>query len=136
MSLLDTAAQNASLDNDYGASKGANAPTAHEVALFTDHPDLGGTELTSTGGYARVSWTNDGTNWPAASGGQKTSATVTFPVPTAAWSDTATYWVLFDAADSTTRWDCGRLSEEISVDEAGGSVTAVLTIYYNGEAAS
>lgn len=128
--LLDTAAQNASLDNDYGATKGANAPASHEVALFDGDPSNGGAELTSTGGYARVTVTNNGTNWPAAADGAKTSATVTFPTATAAWSDTATHFVLFDHADSVTRWDSGLLDNEASVDVAGTVVAATLTVYY------
>lgn len=137
MSLLDVAAQNASLDNDYGATKGANAPAAHQVAIFTDHPDLGGVELDSFGGYARVMWTNNGTNWPAASGGQKVSADVVFATSSDEWqaggvSATGTYWVLFDNADGTTRWDCGRISDEVSVSATGAVVTLRLTIYYGG----
>lgn len=131
--LIDTAAQNKSLDNDYGSTKGANAPAAHEVALFDGDPTQGGTELTSDGGYARVTLTNNGTNWPAASSGAKTSATVTFPTSTDAWSDTATWFVLYDHADSVTAWDAG-LVAEISVDAAGETPRTTLTIYYSNEA--
>jgi hypothetical protein len=131
MTLLSTAAQNASLDNDYGASAGVNAPGAHQVALFNGDPLLGGAELTSTGGYARVTVTNNGTNWPAASAGAKTSAAVTFAASTAAWSDTATHFVLYDDADGTTAWDSGVLDTELSVDAAGTVVETSLTVFYS-----
>jgi hypothetical protein len=132
MGPLDTAAQDASLDNDYGATKGANAPSSHELALFTDDPRLGGVELDATGGYVRVVVTNDGTNWPAASGGMKVGAFQTFPDSTAAWSDTAKWWVLFDHADGTTRWDAGPLDDEIDVNAAGAGPVTRPSIYYNG----
>lgn len=134
--LLDPAAQSASLDNDYGATKGANAAAAHEVALFNGDPTQGGTELDSTvGGYARVVLTNNGTNWPAASSGAKTSAAVPFAASTAAWSDTATWFVLFDHADSVTRWDAGLLDSEVSVDAVGDVASPTLTIFYSNEGA-
>lgn len=129
--LLDVAAQNASLDNDYGASAGANAAASHEVALFDGDPESGGVELSATGGYVRVVVANDGTNWPAAVGGAKSSAPVLFPTSTAAWSDTAKWFVLFDAADSVTRWDSGALDSEAAVDGADVVVEATLTITYS-----
>lgn len=132
MSILSTAAQNASLDNDYGATKGANSPAAHQLALFNGDPLLGGTELTATGGYARVVVTNNGTNWPGAADGATTSASIAFATSTAAWSDTATHWVLYDNADGTTAWDAGVLDTEIDVDAAGAVVQTAVTIYYNG----
>jgi hypothetical protein len=130
MTLLDTAAQDASLNNDYGAAKGPNAPASHELALFTADPRLGGTELAATGGYARVVIANNGTNWPGASGGSTTSAQIVLPTSTAAWSDTATWFVLFDAADSVTRWDAGALAQEIDIDVAGADASTQLTVYY------
>lgn len=132
MTLLSTAAQNASLDNDYGATAGSNAPAAHQVALFSGDPLLGGTELDSTGGYARVVITNDGTTWPGASGGSTTSAAVSFGTSSAAWSDTATHFVLYDDADGTTAWDAGLLDEEIAVDAASTVVETTLTVFYSG----
>lgn len=129
MGPLDTAAQDASLDNDYGASAGANAPSSHELALFTDDPRLGGVELDATGGYARVVVTNDGTSWPAASGGMKTCAVQTFADATGAWSDTATWWVLLDGS---TMWDGAPLDDEIDINEAGAGPVVQPKIYYNG----
>lgn len=130
MTLLSPAAQSASLDNDYGANKGPNAAAAHELALFNGDPRLGGTELTSDGGYARVVITNNGTNWPGASGGSTTSAQQTFAASTDAWSDTATFFVLYDHADGTTAWDSGELADEISVETSGTEVATSVTVYY------
>jgi hypothetical protein len=132
MALLDTAAQNASLDNDYGATKGPNAAAAHQLALFAGDPQAGGVELDNTvGGYARVTITNNGTNWPAASGGAKTATFQAYAASTDAWSAVATHWVLFDAADGTTRWDSGRLDTAISVDGPGETPNVAPTVYYN-----
>jgi hypothetical protein len=136
MTLLDTAAQDISLDNDYGATKGSTAPASLEVALFTGNPLLGGTELTSAGGYVRPVVANDGTTWPtAASGGAKTMAPVTFPAPTGAYSDTATWFVLIDHADSTTRWDGQELSEEIDITAAGPAFQIQPKVYYENTGA-
>jgi hypothetical protein len=128
--IRDTAAQNKSLDNDYGATKGANAPASHVLALFAGDPNLTGVELTSAGGYARVTVTNNGTNWPAASDGLKVAAAQSFPASTAAWSDVATHWALFDAADGTTCWDTGTLDEEIDVSAAGVTASVTPKVFY------
>lgn len=130
MTLLDPAAQSASLDNDYGATKGPNAPASLQVALFTDDPLLGGTELAAVGGYARAVVPNDGTTWPAAaSAGSKSSAVISFGTSSAAWSDTASWFVLFDAATGT-RWDDGPLDVEVDVTESGTPVVMQATVYY------
>lgn len=130
MSLLSTAAQNASLDNDYGATKGAASPANLEVALFNGDPLLGGTELTATGGYVAVTVGNDGTTWPsAATSGGKTTSTIAFATSTDAWSDVATFFVLRDASTGD-QWDSGPLTDEISVETSGTEVTTTITVYY------
>lgn len=135
MTLLDPAAQSASLDNDYGATKGPNAPASLQVALFTDDPLLGGVELAAVGGYARAVVPNDGTTWPAAaSAGSKSSAVISFGTSTDAWSDTASWFVLFDAATGT-RWDDGELADEVAVLTSGTEVTTSLTVYYESTGA-
>jgi hypothetical protein len=130
MSLLSTTEQNRSLDLFYGANKGSIASAAHRLCLYVGDPRTTGTELTSTGGYAAVTVTNDGTNWPAASGGSKTSAEQTFPTSTAAWSDVATHWALKDSVTADIA-DCGPLDGELSVDGAGIIVRRFVTVYYN-----
>lgn len=126
--LLDTAAQNKSLDNDYGATRGSNAPASHQLALFAGDPSLDGVELASAGGYARVTIANNGTSWPAAAAGQKTGPGVTFPTSTGAWSDVATHWVLIGSDGN--RWDSGALAEEIDITAAGVTKKVTPTIYY------
>lgn len=132
MALVDIAEQNLSLDLYYGANKGSIAASAHELALYVGDPSLvGSTELTSAGGYARVTIANNGTNWPAASGGAKTSAPVAFAASTDAWSAVPTHWQLFNV-DTGDAGDSGVIdpTSPISVDEAGVGPSLALTVYY------
>lgn len=144
MGLLDVAAQNASLDNDYGATKGPNSPASLELALFNGDPTLGGVEMDAVGGYAAVSMTNDGTNFPAAADGQKVCAEQTFATPTGEWTaagvaDTATHWCLRDSSTGTV-WDYDVLTEEVNVEIdddtgaiVGGPVKVQPIIYYGDQ---
>lgn len=125
---LDTAAQNAALDALLG-NDSSGIPAAWEVALFTDHPLQGGTELTSDGGYARAALNNT-TDWNAAASGYKSSVQVSFGASSDAYSDTATYAVLYDAADSTTQW-FAFLIDEVVVDQAEPDVLVQLTSNWN-----
>jgi hypothetical protein len=127
---LDTAAQNAALDALLSRDV-SGIPTVWEVALFTDHPSLGGTELTSAGGYVRPTLNADLTDFPAASSGLKQSIEVAFTDATGAYSDTAPYAVLISGDDSTTRWFVFKLTEEVDVTEAGPVPPVVLTDYWN-----
>ena len=129
---LDVAAQNAALDALLSLDV-SGLPTMYEVALYDVHPLLGGVELSATGGYARPTLNADLVDFPAAASGLKTSVPVSFGTSTGAYSDTATYYVLYDAADSTTRWYYGLLTEEVSVDAAGTVVEASLALYWNTE---
>ena len=63
MPIRDQSAQERSLDNDYGATRGPNAPASFQVAFFSDDGD---TEITG-GGYARATLDND--DWNAAADG-------------------------------------------------------------------
>lgn len=129
MALVSIAAQNASLSFSYGASKAAGAPATFELALFAGDPSTTGTELAATGGYARVSVTNNGTNFPAPSDGQLTGALQTFPTSSAAWSAVATHWALIDAATDEV-WDADALEQEIEVNASGVTPTARPIVYY------
>lgn len=129
MPIRDIAAQNASLANDYGASRGPNSAASHQLCLFAGDPNDGGTELTSAGGYARVTLTNDGTNWPAPANGEVTGVKATFPQSTGAWSDDATHWALLGS--DGLWWDTGELESPISVTAAGVTKTIQPTIYYD-----
>lgn len=128
--LISTGAQNASLDNDYGATKGPNAAANLEVALYDGDPSIDGAELTSTGGYVATSFANDGTTWPtAATAGSKTTAVLSLFTSTAALSDTASWFVLRDPLTGDL-WDAGALTEEVNVTGAGVAVSVQLTVYY------
>lgn len=128
MPIRDVAAQNASLDNDYGATHGSNSPSSHLLALFAGDPTIAGVELASTGGYARVTVANDAT-WAASVSGLKTTvAPVAFAAATAAWSDTATHWALLDSVG--VMWDCARLSAPITVTAAGPVPTVSPEIFF------
>lgn len=132
MALVSIEEQNLSLDLYYGANKGSIAASAHELALFVGDPSLGtSTELTAVGGYARVTIANNGTNWPAATGGAKTSAPVTFADPTGAWPDVPTHWQLFNA-DTGDAGDSGVIPETspVVVTGAGVGPSLALTVYY------
>lgn len=76
------------------------APSPLFIALFTASPSDsgGGTEVTG-GSYARLSVTNNTTNFPAASGGSKSNG-VTFsysPNPSAGWGTVVAVGI-FDAS--------------------------------------
>lgn len=79
------------LDHVLGAAA-YSAPATVYIALFTTLPEAdgtGGTEV-SGGSYARVSVTNNSTNFPAAAAGRKTNGTaITFASPTANWGTLA-----------------------------------------------
>lgn len=128
MPIKDVAAMNASLDNDYGASSGPNAPASHELALFNGDPLVGGVELDGTDcpGYARVLLAQAG--WPAASGGEK-SRLVTLPATTGEWSTAATHWAL--VASGGVTWDCGEMPEPLEVSGAGDGPQVLVTVFYD-----
>ncbi len=76
-----------------------SAPANVFVALFTTATDIdgGGTEVTG-GSYARVSVTNNNTNWPDAdtNGAKSNGIIIQFATPTVAWG-TVTHFAIFDA---------------------------------------
>jgi hypothetical protein len=133
--IHDIDAQDKSLDDDYGASHGSNAPASHDLALFFSDPLLASdpttVELDSTNspGYARVTINNDAT-WAAASGGQKLLAAgyVTMPDPTDTWLQTATHWGLLGSDGKW--WDCGELQAPLIVSSAGSGPVVSPAIFY------
>ncbi len=127
MPIRDQAAQEASLNNDYGATHGAHAPAAFEVALFDADPTLGGVELVGNG-YARGAITNGAAFPPAADGVKRSAAPVAFPTATGAW-ETARYWALFDPVAGVW-WDYAPLVEPLDVTAAGPGPTVALAIFY------
>lgn len=128
MPIRDQDARRKSLRNDYGADAAADAPSSHELALFTADPmveeaDGGGVEITGPG-YGRVTvdqsdWTDDGL--------ETLSAVVTFPAPTDEW-DVATHWALL--GDDGLWWDCNELAEPLVVTGAGDGPIVQIDLYY------
>lgn len=122
--LVDETARNASLDNDYGTTRGPNAADTHEVALL----DVDGVELddATSPGYARA--TVLPAAWPAAADGQKTIV-VAFDPPTDEWVPAAG-WQLIDPATDAV-WDDGDLVDPLYVTAASDTgPTVVVTVAY------
>lgn len=106
------------LDHILGGADYTRPATVY-CAAFTAAPtdSGGGTEVTG-GSYDRVDITNNGTNWPAASGGAKSNGTaITFPQATANWG-TIVAIALFDAnsAGNMLMWD-GITSTDININD-------------------
>lgn len=131
MPLLSVDAMNASLDNDYGTTRGPNAADSHELMLLDESPEFDGVEITG-GGYARPAVAPE--DWDAADGGSK-GVFVQFADATGAWSAPAKYWALVDAADHTTVWDYAALNEVLVVSEAGPGPGIQVTAFYADTAA-
>jgi hypothetical protein len=85
------------LDHILGGADWAR-PTTVYLALYTAAPtDAGGGTPVAAGDYARLSITNNATNFPAASAGAKSNGTdLLFPEATNAWG-LVVAWALFDA---------------------------------------
>lgn len=135
MPIRDVAARNASLNNDYGTTRGPNAPSSHQLALFYGDPmfsveDGGGTEVVGNG-YARQ--TVNPTDWLDSVDGRKNLVTPKqFPNTTAEWDDTVTHWALF-ANDGVTMWDCGPLAEPFDVTAAAAGPIVDVTVFYDSD---
>lgn len=124
--VLSEVYQNAWLDALLGSSKAAGMPATVYAHLYTDDPDSGGIELTSDGGYAAVSLTNNDTNFPPASAGEKTSVDIDW-VFTGAASDTATWGVFSDGTDLIIG---GPLTAPAVIGAAGGTFTDALSLTF------
>lgn len=129
MPFYDPAALDAALDALWGVGHGSSMPAAFEVGLLSSDPRIAGEveELTSAGGYARVPGTNDGF-WLPSEDGEKVSAVLRFPDPTAAWSAPAKFDGIF--VDGVL-WDFGPLAEDIEVTEAGSGPAIRLVRRFN-----
>lgn len=117
MGLTDYA-ENKVLDSILGSNHASAFPATVYVALYTTVPttDAGSGAVEVTGGsYARVSVTNNSTNWPNATGGLKSNATaIAFPTATASWG-TVTGYGIYDAATSGNLILFGTLSSTLTV---------------------
>lgn len=135
---LDVAAQNATLDALLGDSAGASMPSQYEFALYAGDPANGGVEVDSLNGYVRPVIDSDSAQWPDAVDGIKTGTTIPFADPSGAWTaDGAVQWithfVLFDHADSTTRYFPRPLTEPFIVPAARSDLAVQPVLTWNTE---
>lgn len=108
-------------DSQFGAGAITGvAPATWYVGLSTTIPANDGSGFSEPVGaaYGRVAFTNNATNWPAASTSDGVTrklngAKITFPNPTGAWG-TIVYWGLFlNPTGGTPEW-VGALSAPIA----------------------
>jgi hypothetical protein len=108
-----------------------SAPATVYVSLFTATPsDSGGGTEVSGGSYARVSVTNNTTNWPNASGGSKSNGTdITFTTATGSWG-TVTQFGIHDAstAGNLLYWGDISPSKTIGSGDTARFATGQITI--------
>jgi len=79
----------------------------------------------SGGSYARVSVTNNSTNWPAAANGAKSNGTaITFPQATGDWG-TVTYFAILDAATSGNVLYWGQLTSSKTIENGDTASFAI-----------
>lgn len=124
MPILDDAAANASLANDFGPTRGANAPDSHEVELWDGDPTIDGSAELSGNGYAPATVLPAAWSTPA---GRAISALATFGTPSGPW-DESTHYVL--RGDDGNLWDFGAWAESLQVTEAGDPPTAAVEVFY------
>lgn len=108
--------ENKILNHILGGSDYTRPGTVY-IALFTAAPtdSTSGTEV-SGGSYARVSVTNNATNWPAASGGSKSNGTtITFATATANWG-TVVAFAIMDASSGGNIMYWGDLTTSKAID--------------------
>lgn len=118
--------QNRWLDALLGDGRAAAMPATVYAHLYTGDVDGGGTELTSAGGYLRVTLANTTANFPVASAGAKTSGVISWTF-TAAASDVATWGYLSDGTDLIIG---GPLSAACVIGAAGGTFTDSLAMSF------
>lgn len=108
------------LDKEFGAVDYTPAAT-HYIALSTTLPTNTGTNVTEPSGnaYARVAVTNNATNWPAASGRNKSNGTVIqFPTASGSWG-TITHFAIYTASSGGTFVGWGALTSSQAVTTGG-----------------
>jgi hypothetical protein len=123
MPLAESAA-NDSLDALYGSG----TPATLYFAAFTSAPNAdgtGGTEV-SGGSYARKAMTNNATNFPAASGGEKSNGVaIPFVAASASWGE-VTHIVVFDSLSGGNRFDWGELENSRSITTPGDQLSLAI----------
>jgi hypothetical protein len=117
MGRMSDAQANILLDLYFSKASNSSVPATLYVALSTTLPTNTGTNVTEPVGnaYARVSVTNNSTNFPAASARAKSNGTdVVFPTATGSWG-TITHFALYDALTAGTFVAWGALTVPVSV---------------------
>lgn len=124
------------LDHVLGATV-FTTPSTVFIALFTASlsDSGGGTEVSTSGGtgYARVSVTNNTTNWPNASGTSPTSksngTTFTFPTATADWGTVVAFGI-FDASSggNLLYWATLNANKVVSNGDTASFSSSTITI--------
>lgn len=98
--------ENAVLNGTLGGPAMPLAGTVYialSTAAYSDAATGSAMTEVSGGGYARVAVTNNTTNWPAASAGQKANGTVfTFNAATAGWGTVQSFYIV----DANTAGNC------------------------------
>jgi hypothetical protein len=108
--------ENELLDHAFGGGDYARPASVYVSLHSADPGDTGASEL-SGGGYARAAVTNNSTNFPAASGGEKANANpIEFPEATADWPQ-ATHFGVWDASTGGNFLVGGPLDEAKTVQE-------------------
>lgn len=119
------------LDAIFGDDAASNLPSVYYIGLFTSAPDDGGggDEVSSVGtGYSRVMLTNNSTNWPMATSGQKVNGVkIQFPMALAPWGD-ITDFALFDEATDGNMLVYGEVTVPTSPDIGNAPFFAVSTL--------
>lgn len=90
--------ENKILDHVLGGADYDRPTTVHlalSTSAYTDSATGSSMSEVSGGGYARVAVTNDTTNWPNSSGGQKENGEVfTFPTATGNWGTVQSFYIV------------------------------------------
>jgi len=118
--FIDAEEQNI-LDHFFGGTALASPDATHWIALFTTNPTdagTGGTEVTG-GAYVRDSYTNNVTNWPAASGTapalKSNGIAITFIQATANWG-TIVGFGIYDASTAGNLIAWGPLDSSVTIN--------------------
>jgi hypothetical protein len=131
--IRDQAAQERSLDNDYGPTRGPNSPDTLEVAFFAGDPLLDGVEVPADvdgvpTGYAPAVHDND--DWEPAADGIKQTLPIIFPDALTEWPETVTHAMFRDPVTGEC-WDTVELEEPLDVTGPGTIPPVVLPIFYD-----
>jgi hypothetical protein len=101
-------------------------PATFHLRLWTDDPLAGGTEVTNTATLARLSITNNTTNFPAAVNGVKTCASFTL---TATGATDAATWMSLHNSVTGLGWWRSRMADEWEAIASGDSVVVSPVIH-------